>query len=138
MKGHDMTNNYVEQLGQRVRQKSVRGNINLVTFLAIRDEVTAALEAGYSVKAVWADMVECKRTEIGYEVFLHYVNRLIRGPKADRPTTRATPKSSSMHPATVEPSIASDGTTPQAAKATQPPAPSGFTFNPVPNDKELF
>ncbi len=137
-----MANAYPDQLGRRFKQKSKRGNINLVAFLAIRDDVTAALEAGYSVKAVWADMRECQRTGIGYEVFLHYVNRLIRRPRADHPATRAGPECSPSTPsdrAAVRPSIAPDGTTPTPAKAMTPAAPAGFTFNPVPmKNEELF
>ena len=137
-----MANPYPDQLGQRFKQKSTRGNINLVAFLAIRDDVTAALEVGYSVKAVWADMRDCKRTEIGYEVFLHYVNRLIRRPQANQPTTRAGPGCSPCSPPdrnAVRPNTAPDGTTPTTAKANTSATPAGFTFNPVPmKNEELF
>jgi hypothetical protein len=142
-----MANTYQDQLGPLVKQKLMRGNINLVAFLAIRDEVKAALETGNSVKTVWADMRECKRIEIGYEVFLHYVNRLIRGPQADQATTSAGPRLS-KHPATVEPNTTPDGTTPDGttpvgtipttAKAMKPAAPADLISNRETNEKELF
>ncbi|MDO9013673.1 MAG: TraK family protein, partial [Polynucleobacter sp.] len=50
-----MAKTYPEQLGEWVkRRESTQRDKNLVAFLAVRDDVKAAVEAGYSVKTVWA------------------------------------------------------------------------------------
>ena len=132
-----MANNYLDQLGQWIKQKPKRGNVNQVAFLAILDDVKVALDAGYKVKAVWNNMQESKRIDIGYEVFLHYVNRLIRCPQTNQPTTRADPKLPPRSGATVT-SIAPDRPASTAAKTVKS-EPAKFVFNPVPpDDKELF
>ena len=132
-----MANSYPDQLGQWVRQKSPRRNVNLVAFLAIMEDVKTSLEAGYAVKAVWANMRECKRTDIGYEVFLHYVNRLIPSSRTVRPIARAGPRLS-RHSGSAESNIAPDGTSATAAKAKKPSAPAEFVFNPAPKKEELL
>jgi hypothetical protein len=131
----NMNKNYPEQLGDWVkRRKSTQRDRNLVAFLAIRDDVKAALDASYSVKTVWTNMHECKRIEVGYEVFLHYVNRLIRHPIADHVAT--VPNSRLSNPlATIGQKLA-PGATP-AASVTKPVAPAGFVFDPVPRKEDL-
>ena len=133
-----MDTNYPEQLGEWVRQqKSTQRDRNLVAFIAIQNEVKAALDAKYPVKTVWKNMQESKRIEIGYEMFLRYVNRLIRHPQANQATTMKDPKSSLPHHAIKKESQAKQAT--PAATATRQSAPAKFVFNPVPpDDKELF
>lgn len=132
-----MSKNYPEQLGEWVRRrKSTQRDRNLVAFLSVRDDVKAALDAGYSVKTVWTNMQECKRTGVGYEVFLHYVKRLIRRPQADQAATVTNPELSSPLGTTGQTSRPS-GATP-AAKTMKPPAPAGFTFNPAAKKEELL
>jgi hypothetical protein len=130
-----MNKNYLEQLGEWVkRRKSTQRDRNLVAFLAIRDDVKAALDASYSVKTVWANMQECKRTEVGYEVFLHYVNRLIRHPIADHSATAPNLRLS----APLGPVGQKLGPgAPSAMKATKEAAPAGFVFDPVPRKEDL-
>lgn len=132
-----MAKTYPEQLGEWVkRRESTQRDKNLVAFLAVRDDVKAAVEAGYAVKTVWANMHESKRIEFGYDTFLNYVNRLIRRPQVDQaatltePGSAATTDSSSTKPKA--------GIKKTAAKTTKPEAPAGFTFNPVPNKEELL
>lgn len=133
----DMTRNYPEQLGDWVKQnKLAQRDKNLVAFLAVRDDVKAALDAGYAVKTVWANLQACKRTEIGYEVFLRYVNRMIRSPQANQGTAAKTPALPSPLENIEHKSTPKDAT--PAAKSMQPAVQAGFNFNPVPDIKELM
>jgi len=132
-----MAKSYPEQLGEWIKQReSTQRDKNLVAFLAVRDDVKLAVEAGYAVKTVWANMTESKRIEFGYDTFLNYVNRLIRRPQVDQAATLTAAES----PATPD-SIRTKpkaGAKKSAAKTTKPEAPAGFTFNPVPNKEELL
>ena len=134
----DMDTNYPEQLGEWVRQqKSTQRDRNLVAFLAIQNEVKAALDVKYSVKTVWKNMQESKRIDVGYEMFLRYVNRLIRHPQANQTATMKNPELS-LPPHAIGKESQAKRATP-AATATRQTAQAAFVFNPVPpEDKELF
>ena len=133
-----MDTNYPEQLGEWVRQqKSSQRDRNLVAFLAIQNEVKAALDAKYPVKTVWKNMQESKKINVGYEMFLRYVNRLIRHPQENQATTMKDSKLSLLHRAIGKEPQAKRAT--PAATAPRQTAPAKFVFNPVPpDDKELF
>ena len=132
-----MAKSYPEQLGEWVKQReSTQRDKNLVAFVAVRGDVKAALEAGYAVKTVWANMTETKRIEFSYDTFLNYVNRTLRRPQIDQTTTLTVPES----PAILDSSSAKPkaGAKKSAAETSKPEAPAGFTFNPVPNKEELL
>ena len=83
----DMTKAYPEQLGEWIdRRPTSPRNKKFVAFLALREEIQAALDDGYFVKTIWENLYETKRTELGYQMFLHYVNRYLR---RDSPKPRA-------------------------------------------------
>lgn len=74
-----MTKTYPERLGEWLkRRESTRRDKNIVAFLAVRDDVRDAVDAGYAIKTIWANMHEEKRVAFGYDTFLNYVNRHIR------------------------------------------------------------
>ncbi|HCU5992216.1 TPA: TraK family protein, partial [Legionella pneumophila] len=76
-----MATSYTDQLAKWIiEKKSTSRNKNLVAFLAVKSDVIEALDAGYSVKTVWANMRELKRIDVGYDAFLNHVNRHIRKP----------------------------------------------------------
>lgn len=132
-----MAKSYPEQLGEWVKQRtSTRRDKNLVTFLAVRDDVKAAVDAGYAVKTVWANMTESGRIGFGYDTFLNYVNRMIRRQPADL-VAAATPAPHASG-AVAANSRTKTGTSTTAAKSMKLGAPAGFTFNPVPNEEELL
>lgn len=109
-----MEPNYPQQLGDWVRCKpNTRRDRNLTAFLEARDDVRAALAAGYAIKTIWSNMREAKRIPFGYDAFLHYVHRHVQE----------------------IPSSPSTGLKPPA-NATA--GPRGFTFNPSPNKEELL
>lgn len=126
-----MANSYPEQLGEWVKKRqSTKRDKNLVAFLAVKNDVQAALDAGYAVKTIWANMVDTQRIEFGYDTFLNHVNRLIRRPQAARSTeTEST--------ATADSDTKSK--TSKTQKTTTPPSSqAGFVFNPKLNKEDLF
>ena len=132
-----MATSYTDQLAEWVKEKkSTPRNKNLVAFLAVRTDIKAALDAGYSVKTVWENMHELKRIEFGYDTFLNYVNRQIRRPQANP----STPLVEQKAPTTSKDSKAGqpDDATKPTTKTTKPGTLPGFTFNPIPNIEELF
>lgn len=132
-----MAKPYPEQLAEWVKQrKSTRRDKNLIAFLVIRDDVKAAIEAGFAVKTVWENMHESKRIEFGYDTFLNYVNRQIRQPQAGQVTTPPEP----TPPVTTD-SINTKPNVEQnkaATKITKPGVLPTFTYNPVPNIEDLI
>ena len=132
-----MTTSYTDQLGKWVKEKkSTPRNKNLVAFLAVRADIKEALEAGYSVKTVWENMLELKRIDFGYDTFLNYVNRQIRKPQAN-PSTQIVEKKSAITSKTSNAEQPDDATK-TTPKTTKPGTLPGFTYNPVPNIEELF
>jgi len=132
-----MTKTYSEQLGEWVKKKeSTQRDKNLVAFLAVRDDVKMAVEAGYAVKTIWANMHELKRIEFGYDTFLNYVNRLIRRTQKNKPASSAEQKLAATIDYNDTPPKA-DVNIPTEKMARQNTLPE-FTFNPVPNREELI
>lgn len=133
-----MANTYPEVLGEWVkRRESARRDKNLVAFLAVRDDVKAAVDEGYAVKTIWANMHENKRVAFGYDTFLNYVNRYIRRPPSQlnvvapaKPDSRLVSNPSRNFPAT-------------NPKETVPKVHTsellhGFTFNSTPTKEDLI
>ena len=130
-----MAKTYPDQLGLWVKlRKSTRRDKNLVAFLAVRDDVKAALDTGYSVKTVWTNMYECQRIEFSYDTFLNQVNRLIRRPQASKAAMLATPTT------TIDDSNPTSKAAAKkpAAQTMKPEAATGFTFNSAPKKEDLI
>lgn len=126
-----MANSYPEQLGEWVKKRqSTKRDKNLVAFLAVKNDVQAALDAGYAVKTIWANMVDTQRIEFGYDTFLNHVNRLIRRPQAAR--TTETESTATANNATKSKTSKTQKTT------TLPSSQAGFVFNPKLNKEDLF
>lgn len=129
-----MAKSYPEQLGEWVkRRESTQRDKNLVAFLAVRDDVKAAVDAGYAVKTVWSNMHEAGRVKFGYDTFLNYTNRLIR-----RPQVQAGTPTENSAPATSDSTRPKPSSKKAVAPKTAKPTSTGFTFNPVPNKEELL
>jgi len=134
-----MAKSYPELLGEWVkrRESATKRDKNLVAFLAVRDDVKEALDAGYAVKTIWANLHEHKRIAFGYDTFLHYVERHIR--KAAAPPADNAAANQAARPANEQAMCApiSAGRTPRA-QVKAPDAVPGFTFNSAPNEKDLI
>lgn len=118
-----MGKNYPDQLGDWVRQRATTmRDKNLVAFLAVRDDVRAALDAGYAAKTVWANLHESGRIGVSYTAFLRYIRKFL-----DQPASVPGPQQAP----------------PAIPEATSPPIdrpvkPAGFVFNPTPKKEELL
>lgn len=114
---------YLDHLAERTKNKPpTKQGVNKVIFLAVKNDVKEALDAGYSAKTIWTDMVESKRVTFCYATFMNYVNKLILQPQIEKIISEENPSDSK----------------PETNKTTKPTTPAGFTFNPIPNKEELI
>lgn len=127
-----MAKSYSEQLAEWVKQRPQRArrDQNLVAFLAVKGDVTEAVEQGWAAKTIWAHMREQKRVPFSYDTFLNYIRKYVRLPEEQSPPRTEAP----LRPLGVPPR-------PQSVRA--PPSPThdqqaGFTFNAAPNKEELI
>lgn len=114
---------YPKQLAQWVNQPASKlRDRHLATFMAVRNDVEAALDAGFTAKTIWANMHETGRVDFCYETFLRHVKRCFGSP----PAIQAAPSPTTKRMTTAGPVIV--------------PAPTmpGFIFNPVANPEELL
>lgn len=128
-----MSKTYPEVLGDWVKRgEASRPDRNLVAFLAVREEVRAAVEAGYSIKSIWKNMREGGRIVASYDTFRRYMKRYLR-PVAEANYAALPPNSASR----LAPKSTQKGTRSRNAsspsKTKSPDVIPGFTFNPKPN-----
>jgi len=103
---------YTEELSEWIQHHSASSRDSaLVAFIAVKDDVEAALHAGFPVKSIWRHMTETGRTTSRYETFLRYVRSQI---------LQAAPRH--LPARTAEPS----------------PQRQGFHFDPKPNKEDIF
>jgi hypothetical protein len=136
-----MAKSYTDELAEWVKKRENKGREKyLVAFHGVRDDVKAAIDAGYSVKTIWSNMHETSRVGFGYDTFLNYVNRLIKKSREAKPgtksgesivTARAAP--AAPEPPPLPPALLSKPATPAAKRAGMPT----FKFNPVPKREDL-
>ncbi|OJW52836.1 MAG: hypothetical protein BGO67_00555 [Alphaproteobacteria bacterium 41-28] len=111
--------NYLEELAAWVKKREVsrqRRDKNLVTVLALRADMKAAIGAGYTVKTIWEHLHETEKISCCYETFLKHIRQHITQVKESNPEQKA-------------------------GVVTKPQAPTplpGFTFNPIPKKEDLF
>lgn len=109
-----MAKNYPDQLGDWVKQRDATArDRNLVAFLAVRDDVHAALDAGYTAKTIWSNLHDSKRITVSYTAFLRYVKKFV---------IRTPPESPE----------------PASSPGAKPEKPAGFVFNSTPKKEELL
>lgn len=119
-----MGKTYPDQLAEWVaRTPSSKRDRNLAAFLAVRDDATAGLDAGYPAKTVWRNLRDSGRIAFSYDAFLRYLRRHGTLPAAPVPPPAApeSPSPSTQPPATAKPG-----------------QPAAFVFNPVPRKEELL
>jgi len=123
------TGKFVDEMAAWVKKKPAkkpRQDRHVIAFLAVKEDVKSALDAGYSMKTIWEYMQEAGRIATRYETFTLHVKRYIKNGPA--------PVRQAPSPAAAEPA-------PQAkepAKKTAAPSPSGFSFNASPNANDLI
>ena len=115
-----MNKPYPEQLGEWLKGvKPAQRDQYLVAFLAVSDDVRAALAAGFSMCSIWRHLHALGRIPFGYDTFLKHVHRM---QKSSAPAQQARP------------ALPAKG----GKASAHAPAPAGFTFNPVPRKEELL
>lgn len=133
-----MAKSYTEELADWVSKRKAqrpRQDKNIVAFLAVKGDVKAALDAGYSMKTIWEHLHETGRIEYRYETFTLHVKRHIRAkPLAGNQVEQQQEQSKPQAPAAA--------TKPDQAQSeprkTPPPSVGGFTFNATPKKEDLF
>ena len=129
-----MAKSYPDQLSQWVkRHPPFRRDKNLAIFLALRHDVSAALDAGFSMKTVWSNMHEARRVEFSYETFVGFVNRILRNPDSGLGALQiSTPNR------TIGSSPNTNSITLLQPVKTIPTTSQGFDFDSSPNKEELL
>lgn len=126
---------YAEQLSDWIKcSKPAKRDQYLVAFLAVSDDVRAALAAGFPMNTIWRHMYATGRVPFGYDTFLKHVHRMLKATAPAEETAGqgvAPQRLASGHARTA--SGKPDAVTPRPA-----PAPAGFHFNPIPDKKELL
>ena len=133
-----MTKHYSTRLAKWVeRRESTKHEKNLVAFLAVRDDVEAALADGFAVRTIWLNMHEEGRVACKYSTFLSLVNRHFERQRVKRPRkiqppalqVRAPVQSTQSSPASP---VRKDG------KFKAPDPLPGFYFDPIPRKEDLI
>lgn len=90
-----MGKDYLTDLQEWVKQKKglngKSANSARVVFLAIREDVKNAIEAGYSLTTIWEHMHETGRVTTTYETFRRHVRRYIDERKRAAAVSESTP-----------------------------------------------
>ncbi len=130
-----MAEDFSNQLAQWVEQRGLQtSDKNLVAFMAVRDDVKLAIDAGYAVKTVWANLRETGRIDLGYKTFLNYVRRSL-GPLPDPEAGPVRPAVAAVAAAAPPSRETNPVKTPARVLPLEMP---GFVYNPVPNKEELL
>ncbi len=120
------------------RQQKRRQDALSVEFLAIKKNVTEAIEAGYSLKTTWEYLKEDGKIQSTYETFRRHVQRFIKS----KPNHQATlAYKNGIHAPTAKQQTGSKPeVTPQSERKGKPspPGTSGFKFDAKPNKEDLI
>lgn len=129
------TGKFADELAAWVKKKPAkqpRQDRHVIAFLAVKEDVKSALDAGYSMKTIWEYMQETGRIATRYETFTLHVKRYIKNAPAP---VRQEP--AAAEPAPQAKSKPKSKAKPQAAK-TASTGIKGFNYNPKIDDSELF
>jgi hypothetical protein len=131
-----MANNYPEELGKWVkRRESSEPTTPVALFLAVRDDIEAAMDAGYPMKTIWQQMKDRQCLNVHYDTFRGYVKRYIFNTRNSTPVAGLSKSLSGLKkakkPAAVRPTV-------KSSAATSASAIPGFTFNPNPKKEDLI
>jgi hypothetical protein len=145
----DNHKSYVDELAEWVKEREKtrpRQDKHVVAFLAVRSDIEAAIDAGYSLKTIWEHQHERGVIPYRYETFLRHVKRYIHAKPAktsslSTPATTSGSPVSTPSPTSGRPSGQGEASGQTNSPAPSPVAPSGptaFVFNPTPNREDLI
>jgi len=135
-----MAKKYTDELAEWIKakpDKKPRQDLAAVAFLAVKSDVQAAIDAGYSLATIWEHMHETKKLDFSYETFRKHVQKRIKKGRA-LPATEPLASTGPLVPAPVP------APTPEPArprKQSQAPTKGGipgFTFDPKHHSKDLL
>lgn len=129
-----MVKSLSERIALRVSTKKLtRIGKNRASFLAVRDDVKAAMDDGWPVKVIWDTLQDEGKIEFGYDAFMGYVNRLIRNTETSliKPLAKQVKADKLAPKAKVKTDVLQE-------PKKETPSIGGFNFNPTPNKEELF
>ena len=137
-----MPKTFPQELAEWVKKREAtkaRQDKNLVAFLALKSDVQAAMEAGYSLLTIWEHLHDQAKIAYRYETFLKHVRRHIKSPAP------AASDLSSSHPPDPPRSSTSGRAAASKLQSPEPPAPpapparlAGFTFDAQPKKEDLL
>ncbi|EAY5119520.1 TraK family protein [Escherichia coli] len=137
-----MGKDYLTDLQEWVKQKKglngKSANSARVVFLAIREDVKNAIEAGYSLTTIWEHMHETGRVTTTYETFRRHVRRYIDERKRASAVSERTPTGAAVKKESQQagPSPKRENVIPEITPVKrEPPTNTGsqlptFNFNP--------
>jgi hypothetical protein len=102
--------------------------MNRAAFLALRNEVKQALDDGWPIKEIWETLHEEGSIAFSYTVFCRYVKRLIVRPRQEMGIVTA-PKTRKREPDPERSNSIDKNSTAEIRR---------FTWNPIPNEEDLF
>lgn len=140
-----MTTDYMQELAEWASQKKAkqpRQDKHVVAFLAVRDDVKAALDGGYAMKTIWEHMRETGRISSRYETFTLHVKRFITDVKPvakpiPAPASAGSSKPAATKKAEPSPVVEALEPVPGEPKKVTSSLPT-FSFNPVARKDDLI
>jgi len=121
-----MAKTYTDELGEWVKkrkEKRPKQDLAVVAFMAVLEDVKAAIEAGYAQKTIWAHLHEIGKIPYRYETFLKHVRKHITAKRPE--AAKVTPDN---------PTKAAVG----RERETKPTKKEGFTFDAAPKKEDLI
>lgn len=124
----DITDALAEWVAKQPARR--RHDAQAVAFLAVRTDVVKALEAGYSIKTIWAFLKDQGRITSSYEMFRRHTQRHIKKalslPPGEQSKVQQQGGAKAKKPKPAEP------------RKVEPVGIPSFHYNPKMDDKDLF
>jgi hypothetical protein len=123
---------YVEELTEWANKRNAkkpRQSMAAIAFIAARDDVKAAMDAGYALKTIWEHMNETGNFPYRYETFLKHVRKHIKEASHD---VRFKEKRVTQKKRRISQSSQKQEKKPSTSRA------DSFTFNATPKIEDLI
>ena len=98
-----MKKGYLDDLSEWAnKQPTTKNQSKMVAFIAAKDDVKTALDAGYEIKVVWRNMKETGRVNCSYNTFCLHVQRYIHPPADKGKAANSSPTTTAEETAAVK------------------------------------
>lgn len=130
---------YTDQLAEWVKKREKsrpRQDKGLVAFIAVKDDITEAIDAGYALKTIWEHLHETGKIPYRYETFLKHVKKHIK----EKPKAPSKPIKGVDEPRAVQQSEAraSKNAKPDGGPRKLSAKPKEFEHNPEIKKEDLI